>query len=92
MCHGGNPQDTSNIICKMGVVYGCGFEMGLPVPETSFKKLGPMCISSVVRIRAATTQHCYSNGQTSLYNYVCYNVNGLLPLRGKKSRWSNKCL
>ena len=34
----------------MGVVYGCGSEYkawlwgGLKVPETNFKKLGPMCI------------------------------------------------
>ena len=29
MCHGirnGNSEDTSDIICKMGVVYGCGLE------------------------------------------------------------------
>ena len=40
----GNPQDTSDIICKMGVAYNIrrGFGVGLPVPETSFEKLGPM--------------------------------------------------
>ena len=36
--------DTRDIICKMGVAYTIrrGFGVGLPVPKTSFEKLGPM--------------------------------------------------
>ena len=60
-----NRQDKSGIICQMGVVYGRGFGVGLPVPKTSFEKLGPMKQEA-------------SNIVLELYKLSAYNFSNVL--------------